>query len=248
MIVLMLNKIIYSGQESQNKFILSNFPDIIEQAKEFERSCAKIAAMIYPSSSGSIVEIKNNNLSLYNIDSLFQKQFRLKTMDEWSYQLFDEKVIGNKINYGLMNGKSLSGKTTLANKMGERLNPPYTVLNLKDIETKAAADLGSEEEPFQGKVPIETIEKKVVSVINEAKKSAIPPKFIFDGVIHEKESDYFKFLEQFGVPEFILVISADMDSIKKRWIEKQGDAEVKEVSDEALVELKKQSENNSATR
>jgi adenylate kinase family enzyme len=36
MIVRMLKKIIYCGQPSLNKFILSSFPDIIEQAREFE--------------------------------------------------------------------------------------------------------------------------------------------------------------------------------------------------------------------
>lgn len=39
MIVRMLRKIIYSGN-GNNKFILSSFPDIIEQAKEFEKSCS----------------------------------------------------------------------------------------------------------------------------------------------------------------------------------------------------------------
>ena len=39
MIVRMLRKIIYSG-DGRSKFILSSFPDIIEQAKEFEKSCA----------------------------------------------------------------------------------------------------------------------------------------------------------------------------------------------------------------
>jgi len=71
MIVRMLKKIIYSGQPSINKFILTSFPDIIEQAKEFELNCAKIAAIIYSTTDDSVVEIKNNNLSLFNIDSLF---------------------------------------------------------------------------------------------------------------------------------------------------------------------------------
>lgn len=63
MIVAMLNRIIYCGQEKLNKYILSNFPEFIEQAKEFEEKCAKIAAMIYPTNNASVVEIKNNNLS-----------------------------------------------------------------------------------------------------------------------------------------------------------------------------------------
>lgn len=82
-IIRMLKKIIYSGDGNARKkrYILSSFPDIIDQAKEFERSCATISAIIYTTgSSGSgdsseiqapIVEIKNNNLTLFNIDALF---------------------------------------------------------------------------------------------------------------------------------------------------------------------------------
>lgn len=73
MIVQMLNKIIYCGQDKLNKYILTNFPEMIEQANEFERNCSKIAAMIYPASNGAFVEIKNNNLGQFNIDTLFQK-------------------------------------------------------------------------------------------------------------------------------------------------------------------------------
>lgn len=36
LIVRMLKMIIYCGIPSQNKFILTRFPDLIEQAKEFE--------------------------------------------------------------------------------------------------------------------------------------------------------------------------------------------------------------------
>lgn len=40
MIVRMLRKIIYSGDTNKSKFILTSFPDIIEQAKEFENNCS----------------------------------------------------------------------------------------------------------------------------------------------------------------------------------------------------------------
>lgn len=39
MIVRMLRNIIYSG-DGRKKFILSGFPDVIDQAKEFEKNCA----------------------------------------------------------------------------------------------------------------------------------------------------------------------------------------------------------------
>jgi hypothetical protein len=71
MIVRMLRKIIYSGDVSKKHFILTSFPDIIEQAREFETNCSKISAIIYSTSADPVVPIKNNNLSLFNIDSLF---------------------------------------------------------------------------------------------------------------------------------------------------------------------------------
>jgi adenylate kinase family enzyme len=92
MIVRMLKKIIFSGQPSMNKFILTFFPDIIDQAKEFEQNCCKITAIFYTTKSDGFVEIKNNSLSLFNIDSAFQKEFRLKTIKEWNYDVFQEKL------------------------------------------------------------------------------------------------------------------------------------------------------------
>lgn len=197
LIVSMLKKIIYCGTPSCNKFILTNFPDQIEQAREFESKCCKIAAMIYPTGQGSVVEIKGNNLSLYNIDSLFQKEFRLKTMSEWSYQLFDEKL-GNKVEYGVIVGKSLSGKTTIANKVASMLGT--TILDMKAIADKVKAKLGTEEEPFEGEVPIAKVEEEIVSIINASKSSIKRQKFLFDNYTHTSDADFLAFISKFGSP------------------------------------------------
>ena len=42
LIVRMLRKIIYSG-DGRSKFILSSFPDIVDQAREFENTCATLS-------------------------------------------------------------------------------------------------------------------------------------------------------------------------------------------------------------
>lgn len=62
-----------------------------------------------------MVEIKGN-ASYFSIDSYFQKKLRVKTMKEWSYQSFQEKLSG-KIQFGFLVGKSLVGKTTIAKYM-----------------------------------------------------------------------------------------------------------------------------------
>ena len=112
LIVKMLRKIIYSGQ-NQDKFILNGFPDIIEHVNEFEKNCAKIAAIFLTSEEGeNVVEFKNNNLTLFNIDALFQKEFRLKITDSWDYGRFKE-MLGDKTDYIVVTGPWCSGKTTV---------------------------------------------------------------------------------------------------------------------------------------
>ena len=68
--------------------------------------------MIYPSAKESVIEIKND-MDAPSIDNLFQKKLKLKTMKEWSFQSFEEKVEGKK-HFGYMVGKSLVGKSTIA--------------------------------------------------------------------------------------------------------------------------------------
>ena len=71
LIVKMLRKIIYSGQRN-TKFILSYFPDIIEHVHEFEKSVGSISAVFFTTREGEVeVELKNNQLTLFTIDSLF---------------------------------------------------------------------------------------------------------------------------------------------------------------------------------
>jgi predicted AAA+ superfamily ATPase len=95
------------------------------------------------------VEIKNNNLSLFNIDALFQKEFRLKTVASRHYYL-DREIIKKPIKMVFVTGPYLSGKTTvcklLANKLG------YKIIDWKAFEDKVKKTKGTEEEPFEGEV------------------------------------------------------------------------------------------------
>jgi len=43
----MLKKIIYSGIDGREKFILTDFPKTIEQSVVFERDCSKLRAVIF---------------------------------------------------------------------------------------------------------------------------------------------------------------------------------------------------------
>lgn len=89
-------------------------------------------------------------------------------MSEWSYQLFDEKL-GNKVEYGVIVGKSLSGKTTISNKLAEMFGT--TILDMKAITGDVKSKLGTEEEPFEGEVPIAKVEEEICRIIDASKSS-----------------------------------------------------------------------------
>lgn len=59
----MLKIIIYNGDASNNKFLLTGFPDSNEGVKAFEDNCAHITAIIYASGPEQVVEIQHNNLN-----------------------------------------------------------------------------------------------------------------------------------------------------------------------------------------
>jgi len=212
--------------------------------REFEASCSKIAAIIYPTSNGPTVEISNKELSMFNIESLFQKEFRLKTMSEWSFQLFNEKL-GNKTEFGLLVGKSLSGKSIVAKLLAEKNG--FTVIDMSKISDAARGRLGTEEEPFEGEVPIAEVEADIVTLINDAQSSGGRSKFVFDGYLHSSEEAFLAFIGQFGVPEFVMFLTAEAATVGQRWLAR-NDPEGTEVPEDAQESIKADSATNSARR
>ncbi len=89
MVVRMLRRVIYTGHGNK-KFLLCSFPESVEQVDEFEQNCARLSAIIYATPDEyTTVELRKDNLNVFQIDSYFQKQFRLKTFTEWSDKQFE---------------------------------------------------------------------------------------------------------------------------------------------------------------
>jgi len=79
-------------------------------------------------------------------------------MSEWDFSIFNEKL-GNKTDYGVILGRQLAGKSTLSKYMSEKLD--YTLLDMKATREEVKKSMGTEEEPFEGDVPIEKTEAAV---------------------------------------------------------------------------------------
>lgn len=196
-IVKMLRKIIYSGQK-QNKFILNSFPDIIEQANEFEKNCAKISAVFIPNNSGdSVVEIKNNNLTLFNIDSLFQKDFRLKVTDSWDYERFTE-LLGAKVDYIIVTGTWSSGKTTACKYLQDAFG--YHIIDHnKALEECKKKHEGDEEPPET--IPIKEVLDHIVATLDTLKQTN--SKFVFDTLPGTEPAHFDVILNYIGTPDYV---------------------------------------------
>ena len=96
------------------------------------------------------MEIKSNNLTLFNIDALFQKEFRLKAMNSYDEKQIQE-IINPKNSYILLTGESLSGKSTVA-QLIEKNIAGFRHMDHKVLEEAVKKSKGTEEEPFEGEI------------------------------------------------------------------------------------------------
>ena len=79
--------------------------------------------------------------------------------------------------------------------------------------------------------------------ISQAK---INSKFIIDDYTHKTEDEFLNFIDQIGVPDFILYLTAKDDVIKTRFMKKN---EIEgELTEEQVAEIKADSDANKAKR
>jgi len=246
-IVKMLRNIIYSGQEGRDKFLISGFPGSSEQVKEFETKCANITAIIYTTQEKDelhpTVEVQKNSLISMNIDALFQKQFRLKTLKEWDIRTFEEHL-GQKVDWGLVTGRAGAGKTTVAKQIATFTKGK--IINMNDIAEVVKGRLGSEDEPFEGDVPAEEVEKDVKAIIAADQANQQSFTYIFDGIFHKEPKDFFAWLEEsIGLAKFWLPLQCKTVAIEERYKAKEEGNEVTEELQEEFAEQLKESEEQS---
>ena len=226
LIVRMLKKIIYSGIDGRDKFILTDFPDTIKQAQEFEDHCAKITAVIFSAageSNSSFTEIIDNGLSIESIDSLLEKEHRIKTMYGWDESTFNDHL-GNKTEYAIIIGAPLSGKSTVARIIAENANGK--VFEMAKVAEEIRPKLETEEGPFEGRIPDAEVEKSILATIAADKAAGNKFLYIFDGQHHESLQKMTTFmLNDICAPSYYITASADAKEIERRYKEKNEIAE-----------------------
>lgn len=226
LIVKMLKKIIYSGIDNRDKFILTDFPDTIKQAQEFENQCSKITAVIFAAggdNAASTMDIIDNGLSIESIDSLLQKEHRLKPMRAWDESTFNEHL-GNRTEWGIIMGQSLSGKSLVAKLISDNANAK--VFEMAKIAEDIRPRLETEDGPFEGRIPDAEVEKDVLAMIAADKAAGNKCLYLFDGQYHESVDAMADFLvKNLSAPSYMINCTADAKEIEKRFKEKNEIAE-----------------------
>jgi len=118
------------------------FPETTDEAVELENSCVHFTAIVYASQEDPMIENSSSNLTLFNIDGLYCKKNKLKTMNHWDATQFNE-LLGSKIDYSVAIGRSLSGKTTVSKYLVDKCG--FTIFDMKLIEEDLKKRLSTED-------------------------------------------------------------------------------------------------------
>ena len=167
-----------------------------------------------------------------NIDSLFSKEFRLKTMNEWDANTFEDHL-GNKVAYGLITGRSYSGKRTVAVELVNTIKSK--IVNMEQIAAELKKSMGSEEEPFEGEISVDKVEAAIVKHIAHDRANSHKYTYLFDRWMHKSASEFLNFAHRnFGLPTFILNTICDKKTAEERFKKKN---ETEEINEEAAAEI-----------
>ena len=232
LVVEVLKRIMYSGIDGHNKFLLCGFPETIEQADAFEACCSAIKAIVYTSPKGANIEIKDNNLADKNIDTLFSKEFRLKTMNEWDMATFAEHL-GMRTAWGVVTGHKYQGADMIKDELKKIMD--IKTINMKAIEEDIKKGKGTEEEPFEGDIELKEVEENVCAMVKADKNAGAKPTYLFDNWLHKSMGEFIAFANaQFGLPTFAIQVTCDKKVTEDRW-KKMNEAD--EIGEEAAQEL-----------
>lgn len=140
----MLRKIIYSGRiyDEAQYFLINGFPELIEEIKEFEKSCCSLKFIVHPTTESVDWQCQSEDLSQLYLESYLQKQFRLMKVQNLSNVKYEIISNPNTFNFVVIVGQPQTGKTTAAKVL---TSIGYKLLDAKVVETELKAKLSTDD-------------------------------------------------------------------------------------------------------
>ena len=121
-------------------------------------------------------------------------------MIEWDASTFEDHL-GKKVAWGMLTGRSYSGKKTVAAAIASLIKGK--VLNMVEIATELKKKMGTEEEPYEGEVSIAKVEEEILRIVQKDKESNQKFTYIFDSWLHKTTIEFIDYMHaEFGLPNF----------------------------------------------
>jgi len=180
----------------------------------------------------STIEIKGDDLALKCLDSVFAKQFRLRTMTSWDANSFED-ALGKKVQWGIVHGRQFSGAKECAAAL-YNINMGK-VISMKSISEGIRKEMSTEEGDFEGDIPIDKIEEGILSLVSKDQADNKKFCYLFSEWEHKSAAEFLnKIGNEFGLPNFCIHCTADKKTVEDRF-KKANEAD--DVGEEGQAEL-----------
>lgn len=231
LITAVLRKIIFNGQTDRNQILLIGWPLLDSDAEVFEENCSKIATVIYATAKGKQnIEIANPDET--TLDTVFARQFRLRTMNDWDESTFEEHL-GRKVSWGIVTGRQYGGIELVGAELNNCVSGHEINMNAVSEQLKKAK--GTEEEPFEGEVPLEEVEQAIIEDIFGRQDQGQKHTYIFKSWLHKTSEEFLQWAcDSFGAPNFSVHCACDKKTAEERY-KKENESE--EVPEEVAGEI-----------
>ena len=205
----MLRRIIYSGSGC-NKFVLTGFPEEVEQLKLFEDTCAKVTweFYLYPEPESAL-----SNFSAASIEAYMHSSHKLTVTPSFTFGAI-EKYYGEHLQYVFIHGPKVSGKTTIAKAIAEKFG--FTLLDTASLTEELKKKLATEEIPAES---VNVTFEQILGFLHERMQNRQNRKerFVLDIFPLESMEQVAAILDAVGPPTHYLELEFPIDYLKGRY-------------------------------
>ena len=136
-------------------------------------------------------------------------------VSEWDAQNWQEVFASVKIDWCLVTGAPLSGKTTVTKYLQKHIGSQraVSVVDYKEHEGAIRAAMATPDGPYEGEVPLAKVEDSIVAMNQKDKKAGKRALYVFDGFPGQKTAaDFARFTkEKMRCPAADFIVSCQIN-------------------------------------
>ena len=224
-ISMLIRNCVFSGSR-HTKYVLTGFPELLQQAELFEGKICKLWKELYIYESSIIAPGGLNNTS---VETYFYKSNRLIATQEYSWESL-QTSLGPKLNYFIAFGSPYCGTNEISKEVAGKYG--FTLIEWGAIEEIVKKKLSTEEEEAAS-APYEEQLKEVSRIMIGRKDPK--EQFLVDNLPFEKDQVEM-FLAEIGPPMKIFDLFVEKEVVRKKYMIQES---IEEIGEEVAEEIEK---------